>query len=70
MEIYWQSTRFPSVNLQCNYTERRKSEKTDVSVAIKIIKSNLWKKMLSHFQKAEIEWVPVFIKCILNQHPV
>lgn len=38
----WQSLRFPGANFQFNYTDRKDSEKTDVSVAIKIIKSNSW----------------------------
>lgn len=47
----WQSTRFPGANLQFNYTDRKDSEKTDVSVAIKIIKSNPYEQNVESFSR-------------------
>lgn len=47
----WQSTRFPGANLQFNYTDRKDSEKTGVSVAIKIIKSNPYEQNIELFSK-------------------
>lgn len=47
----WQSLRFPGANLQFNYTDRKDSEKTDVSVAIKIIKSSSCGQNIESFSR-------------------